>query len=158
MPNPPKAALFLFLSCQHYKSELARRGDNTWAFRVAMCCKLCVRSCSAAGSSTGFGGPSFSQPSGANRRVDIAWELFLLLVQIRPAERLWGRWMVLVLLQKGCFHGNTGQGWKLTGPGSHVSWTLFVRHTPEEITAVNSALNITDITGGVGRKGPHWTF
>lgn len=35
---------------------------------------------------------------------------------------------------------------------------VFVSHIPEDITAVNSALNITDTIGGMGGRGPSWTF
>lgn len=31
-------------------------------------------------------------------------------------------------------------------------------HIPEDVTAVNSALNITDAIGGMRGKGPSWTF
>lgn len=121
MPGPLQAALFLSPSPQHYHMKLRVR-LRTRASLIAACCKLC-HVVFGAGRSTGFVGQSFSQLSGANRRLNTTSELLFLLGCVSPAERR-GPLNSPTAVQKGGFHGDTGQGRKLAGPGSHVPWTF----------------------------------
>ena len=119
---------------------------RTLADPARQCAGGRVASRFGSGRSAGPVGRSFPSPLGP------AEELLLLL-----AERLGPR-DGLAAVQKGSFHGDTGQSRKPAGPSSHVPWAFSVSHIREDMTAVDSSLNLTDTTRGTRGKHPSGAF
>lgn len=123
-------------------------GLRTLEDAARQCSGSCVASHFGSGRSAGLAGQPLPSHLGP------AEELLLL---FSLAERL-GHGTALLLFRKGASTGTQDTAGSWLGPAATFRGPFFVSHIREDITAVNSSLNLTDTMRGTRGKHPSWAF